>query len=203
MKAKDLISRLAEERPNLKVLVVTKGRSVSEIRDILNSTGLARIAENRLAEALLKFPEIPLGLERHFIGKLQSRKIPKIVELFDVIQSVENLEQAKLISECGKPMRIFLQVNLSGKSNRSGVLPEELSDLISAVRSLPHVNLIGLMGMASPIEEVGENGVRAEFKLLKSLQGTLPECSMGMSADFEIALEEGSSMIRLGTILFE
>jgi pyridoxal phosphate enzyme (YggS family) len=203
MKAKDLISRLAEERPNLKVLAVSKGRSVLEIQNLIALTGLTRIAENRLAEALLKFSELPLGLERYFIGKLQSRKIPKIVELFDVIQSVENLEQAKLISECGKPIQIFLQVNLSRRSNRSGVLPEELSDLISAVQSLPHVNLIGLMGMASPIEELGENGVRAEFKLLKSLQGSLDECSMGMSADFEIALEEGSSMIRLGTILFE
>lgn len=162
---------------------------------MLSESGLTRIAENRLEEALEKFLKLP-KVEKHFIGKLQSRKIKKIVENFDVIQSVENLEQAKKISGCGKKIKIMLEVNIAGKENRSGAKPEESEKLIAEIKKLPNVELIGVMGIAS------RENPRKEFKLLKSLQGDLPECSMGMSEDYEIAIEEGSTMLRLGRILF-
>lgn len=163
---------------------------------MLKESKLTRIAENRLEEALEKFPNLP-NLEKHFIGKLQSKKIKKIVENFDVIQSVESIEQAEKISKCGKKIKIMLEINISGKENRSGAKPDEAKKLISEIKRLPNIELIGVMGIAS------KENPREEFKLLKSLQGDLAECSMGMSEDYEIAIEEGSTMLRLGRILFE
>ena len=194
-----LAASLTDSPVKLKLLPVTKGRDVPAILSMLDKVGVQRIAENRLDEAREKFPELPAHLEKHFIGKLQSRKIPEIVRLFDVIQSVENLEQAQKISAQGKDIQIMLQVNLSGLEQRSGCSPEELPVLREAIAALPHVRLIGVMGMAS----LDETKVREEFALLKSLQGDLPECSMGMSSDWPIAGEEGSTRLRLGRVLFE
>jgi len=192
---------LPDLNPKLKLVAVTKGRSISEIRALLDQSGLTRIAENRLEEAQKKLPQLPTNLEKHFIGKLQSRKIKAIVELFDVIQSVESLEQARLISACGKAMRIFLEVKLVDLPGRSGAAPSEVPALIAAISNLPHLTLEGVMGIASP--SASPEQTRAEFRLLKSLQGALPECSMGMSDDYPIAIEEGSTLLRLGRALFE
>lgn len=187
----------------LKIVAVTKNRSVPEILTMLIKTGIKRIAENRLEEVKKKFPILPNKLEKHYIGKLQSRKIKQIVQLFDVIQSVENIEQAKKISICAneinKSISILIQINISKKENRSGVSLESFNELKDAIKKLPHLKLVGVMGMAShdPIL------VRDEFRLLKSLQGDLEECSMGMSEDYAIAIEEGSTMLRLGRLLFE
>lgn len=183
----------------LKCLAVTKGRSVEEIRHVLEETGLTRIGENRLEEARVKFPQLPFNLEKHFLGRLQSRKIPEIVALFDVIQTVENLSQAERISREGKAIDVFIQVNLNGAEARQGASPGDVPELLKAVQSLPHLNLRGLMGLASHDREKASE----EFKLLRHLNGTLPELSMGMSEDFDLAIKEGSTMIRLGRRLFE
>jgi PLP dependent protein len=187
---------LSEDNRKLKCLAVTKTRSVSEISEMINRTGFTRIGENRLdeAEKLAHFPD----LEKHFLGKLQSRKISKIVELFDVIQSVETLKQAELISKEGKEIQIYLQINLDGAPERSGCSPAEVANLIKGIQKLPNLKLIGLMGMASQDSEKA----RRQFKKLKSLQGNLLECSMGMTSDYKIAIEEGSTMLRLGRVLF-
>jgi len=163
------------------------------------STGLKRIAENRLDEAEEKLPFLNPSLETHFIGKLQSRKIKRIVDLFDVIQSLENLEQARAISDCKKEIDVYLQVNLSGQKQRSGCDPSEVPFLIQEIKKLPYLNLIGVMGMASQSSQL----IREEFRTLKALQGDLRECSMGMSSDFSIAIAEGATILRLGTYLFE
>ncbi|MEK7145780.1 MAG: alanine racemase [Patescibacteria group bacterium] len=128
----------------LKVVAVTKGRSTEDIIKILKQTGIKRIGENRLEEAEEKFEKLP-RVEKHFLGKLQSRKIKKIVELFDVIQTVENFEQAKRISDCKKEIQVFIQVNISGQANRSGVEPKDLKELIQKVKKLPYLKLEGVM----------------------------------------------------------
>lgn len=190
---------LTEAEPKLKRVAVTKGQSVEAILSMLKRTGIQRVAENRLKEALEKFPQLPKNLEKHFIGKLQSRKIPQIVDQFDVIQSVESLEQAEQISKQGKKMPIFLQVNISGLPQRNGCPISETKKCIEAIQKLPHIKLLGVMGMASPSPQKA----RQEFKKLKALQGNLPECSMGMSSDYQIAIEEGSTMLRIGSALFK
>ncbi len=195
-----MLPRLASSSENLKVLAVTKGKNPLEIMKMLEETGLQSIGENRLEEAESKFLSLPKSLEKHFIGKLQSRKIKKIVELFDVIQSVESFEQAKKISAQGKVIKIFLQINLSGLPGRSGVDPNEAIHLLKEIRTLPNIVTVGVMGMAS----IDPKKARQEFKLLKKIQVEtgLPECSMGMSSDYQTAIEEGSTLLRLGRILF-
>ncbi len=199
---------ITDKKHRLKLVLVTKGRSVLEIERLIEEAhqrGIRsiRLAENRLEEASEKWPAIQTPFEKHFIGKLQSRKIAKIVALFDVIQSVENLEQAQKISaaceEQAKIMRVFLQVNLSKLPQRSGVDPQEALQLISKLKTLPHLELQGLMGIASMDPFLA----RQEFRTLKALQGNLEECSMGMSEDYSIAVEEGSTLLRLGRVLFE
>lgn len=189
------ISNITSKYPNLKILAVTKGRTVEEIKKLLKNSTITAIAENRLEEAMKKIPELDTKIEKHFIGKLQSRKIKKICQLFDVIQSVENLEQAKKISALGHK-KIMLEINISQKENRGGAKITEAKNLIQQIKKLPNITLIGVMGIAST-----ENS-RSEFKILKMLQKDLPECSMGMSEDYQIAIEEGSTMLRLGRILF-
>lgn len=192
----NVLSTLSDKFPNLKVVAVTKNRKVEEVSNLLKQNKVHAIAENRLEEALEKLDFLP-KIEKHFIGKLQSRKIKKIVENFDVIQSLESLKQAEKISICGKKTKVMLEINISGKENRSGANPKEVKKLIEEIKKLPNVELIGVMGIAS------KENPQEEFKLLKSLQGDLPECSMGMSEDYEIAIKEGSTMLRLGRILFE
>jgi pyridoxal phosphate enzyme (YggS family) len=189
---------LTDVNTKLKCVIVSKGRTIDDIRSVIAKTGLNRIAENRLKEAQTKLPHLE-NLEKHFIGKLQSRKIPHIVELFDVIQTVENLKQATLISEQKKEIKVFLQVNLEGSSERSGCLAEEVPELVTQIQALSNLKLQGLMGMASQDAKLA----RSQFRKLKSLQGDLPECSMGMSSDYKIAIEEGSTMLRVGRLLFE
>lgn len=181
----------------LKLVLVTKKHQPEEILKVLAKFNIKRIAENRLEEAEKKFPLLP-NLEKHYIGKLQSRKIKKIFDLFDVIQTVENLDQAMKINKLGKK-KIMIQVNISNLPQRSGVMTKEAKKLISEVKKFENLQLIGVMGMASQ----NEKNARNEFKLLKSLQDDLEECSMGMSDDFQIAIEEGATMLRLGRILFE
>lgn len=205
---------LTDKNPKLKLVLVTKGRSAEEVLRVLNQAEksgrpIGRIAENRLDEAEEKFHTLEEwgskkdGLEKHFIGKLQARKIPDLVRLFDVIQSVETFEQAQKIShvceKLGKNMDIFVEINVSGLAQRSGVSPEEASDLINRLQKLPNLRLRGVMGMATP----DSTEARAQFRLLKRLQGDLEECSMGMSGDFRIAVEEGSTLLRLGRVVFE
>lgn len=195
--------KLTDLDPKLKVVAVSKTRSCEEVLQCMQKTGICEFAENRLDEAMQKIPQLPTDLKWHFIGKLQSRKIRKIVELFDVIQSVESLDQAEKISACGVPIEVFLQVNVSGKEQRSGCSVSEAPALIQAMQKLPNLTLSGVMGMASPLSEVGEAVVRREFETLKSLQGSLEHCSMGMSGDWSLAIESGSTMLRLGRILFQ
>jgi len=191
--------KLSDLDTKLKLLAVTKNRSLEEIQEMLQRTGIKQIGENRLKEAQEKLHHLPKEIEKHFIGKLQSRKIPQITQLFDVIQSVENLKQAKQISNQNKEIKIFLQINISRLPQRSGAKPEEAKDLIAKIQKLPNLKLIGIMGMASQDPKLA----KSEFALLKSLQNGLSECSMGMSSDYQIAIQEGSTMIRIGTALFD
>lgn len=194
---------LTDISPDLKVLAVSKGRTTAEILHLLEKTGLTRIGESRLKEAEEKFPQLPKEIEKHYLGKLQSRKIHDIVKRFDCIQTVENLEQAKLISKSANslqknPYPIFIEVNLSELPQRSGVSVADFHGLLQEISQIQNLEIRGVMGLATDRSKAAQ-----EFQLLKALQGPLPECSMGMSEDYDLAIEKGSTMLRLGRILFE
>ncbi|AEC01677.1 YggS family pyridoxal phosphate-dependent enzyme [Parasphaerochaeta coccoides] len=227
---KTLASRLAEARRTIREHVALSGRQDSDItlmavsktrpyETILEAyeAGQRIFGENRVQEIVDKFPlpsERPTGMRLHLIGHLQSNKVRKVVPLVDAIDSVHSLRLAGQIScvamERGRVMPILLEYNTSGESSKSGFTTEDdLFSAVEAISSLGGVKIRGLMTIG-PLEG-DEDAVRRAFRRLRSLRD---ECikrfpsqdfsvlSMGMSSDYPVAVEEGSTLVRLGTTLF-
>ena len=148
----------------------------------------------------------PARCRWHLIGHLQSNKAKAAVEAFDLIQSIDSVHLARRISKqataLGKKQRILLQVHLGDEGSKTGLIPESVGEVAQEVFDLPGVDLQGLMGIAPQSE-----CARPHFRLLRRLFDTLPAASqhvlsMGMTGDFEMAIEEGATMVRIGTALF-
>ena len=215
-KIKDEIANIAGR--NVEILAVTKRRSVEEIRQTI-SAGASLLGENRVDEArekfvqkglLKEFPEIKL----HFIGHLQRRKVRDVVEFFDCIQSVESeklaVEIDKRCAAINKKIDVLIEVNVSGEEQKHGISPAQTEKLAIKILSLQNLNLKGLMTMAPYTSD--EQILRATFSGLRRLKEDLSKkfggdffkiLSMGMSNDYIIAVEEGSTMVRIGTAVFE
>ena len=162
-----------------------------------------------MEDRFLKLPDFAIGIAYglpdarfHFIGHLQSNKARRAAEIFHCIQTVDSFKIAQRLNEGPHPLDIFLEVKLSGEGSKAGVDPLELGALVAGVRALPNLNLRGLMTMP-PWSEDSELA-RPYFVRLRQLaqEHSLAELSMGMSHDFEVAIEEGSTMIRVGTAIF-
>ena len=178
---------------------VTKGFTHEEV-NIASELGIKNFGENYAQELLTKNPLVDPEISWHYIGQLQSNKIRKISHLVDVWHSVTSLKLAREIHKRNDQAQILLQVSLMGPSNSKGFEVEQLPQLISELRDM-NIDISGLMTMGVPGDMVA---TRVVFKELRKLADTfeLPECSMGMSDDFEIALECGASMIRVGSAIF-
>ena len=178
---------------------VTKGFTHEEV-NIASELGIKNFGENYAQELLTKNPLVDPEISWHYIGQLQSNKIRKISHLVDVWHSVTSLKLAREIHKRNDQAQILLQVSLMGPSNSKGFEVEQLPQLISELRDM-NIDISGLMTMGVPGDMVA---TRVVFKELRKLADTfeLPECSMGMSDDFEIALESGASMIRVGSAIF-
>tara|TARA_Y100000310_G_C20702171_1_gene830946 strand:+ start:10288 stop:10935 length:648 start_codon:yes stop_codon:yes gene_type:complete len=186
--------------PNVSILAATKGRSIEQIKEAA-SLGITLFGENYLQEAEKKITAFP-NMEWHFIGHLQSNKAKKAVELFNCIQSVDSAKLASKISDAAeKPFPIFLEVNIGSEESKFGVLPENIPSFYNEVKDLPNLAIRGLMCMAPFIDK---EQTRSYFQNMKQLaqQLSLKELSMGMSNDYPIAIEEGATIVRLGTVLF-
>ena len=197
---------------DISIVGVTKSLSVEKALEAL-SAGVKVLAENRIQEAQDKVPAVS-GAEWHLIGHLQTNKIKAALDLFSCIQSVDSVRLAQKLHEeleaRNGQLRIFLEVNISGEEQKHGFLPEELYSAVDQIKEFSRLKVEGLMGIApnSPNESLR----RASFKKLKGLFTVLKSMksdnfemktlSMGMSDDFEAAVEEGSNMIRLGRALF-
>jgi pyridoxal phosphate enzyme (YggS family) len=166
--------------------------------------GLREFGENYVQEFEEKAPDLRslAGARFHLIGHLQSNKSKKAAELFEVIQTVDSTKLARRLNETGRPLDVMLEVKLSGEQAKSGAAPEELPELIAGVRACPNLRLLGLMTMP-PWSDEPENS-RDYFRRLCGLakQHGLPQLSMGMSHDLEVAIEEGATCVRVGTALF-
>ena len=198
--------------PNVRLVVVSKGRTAAEIEQALAS-GCLEFGESKMQEAADKgWAKLKAGNPRlvlHIVGRLQRNKVKEAVALFDVIQSVDSVALAQKISreasEQKRKISIFIQFRISGKETQSGYTSEvELAQSISEIRKLetiyaPYFKLDGLMGIAS------RERPREDFSRLRALAKSfsLPLLSMGMSEDYEIAVEEGSNMVRIGRAIFE
>ncbi|SFF85017.1 YggS family pyridoxal phosphate-dependent enzyme [Neptunomonas qingdaonensis] len=205
-------AQLANRQPEeITLLAVSKTRAADELR-ILYQEGQRHFGENYVQESLEKIAALAdLQIDWHFIGPIQSNKTRAIAENFDWVHSVERLKIAQRLSEQRPrtlpPLNICLQVNISREASKSGCLPNEAEDLLKQIATLPHIRIRGLMAIPEATDDVIKQ--RAALKqmhtLFNRLQKQHPEMdtlSMGMSADMQIAIQEGATMVRIGTALF-
>ncbi|MEK7793836.1 MAG: YggS family pyridoxal phosphate-dependent enzyme, partial [Candidatus Hydrogenedentota bacterium] len=169
--------------------------------------GVLHFGENRVEQAGEKPAALGTGVVWHMIGNVQRRKVRDVAQRFDRIDAVDRLELAEAIdtraAELGKTMPVLIEVNISGESTKYGFAPDELDDAIAKMKSLLHLCVEGLMTMAPLADDIEE--ARPVFRALKELADRygLPIRSMGMTNDFEIAIEEGATEVRIGTALFQ
>ncbi len=182
------------------------------------AAGLHSFGENRVQEAETKIPQVcagtPVSLDWHLVGQLQRNKARRAVELFDWIHSIDRPSLAKALEQhaeaLGRTPHVFIQVNVDEEEQKAGVQPTELPALAEQIDALPHLDLVGLMAIPRVCEDPEE--MRPSFARLRSLleelnadrgqEQQLTELSMGMSADFEAAIHEGATWIRVGSAIF-
>ncbi len=193
------------------LVAVTKAKTAESVR-LAATAGVTDFGENYLQEAVGKMDQLAdLKLQWHFIGGIQSNKTRTIAERFDWVQSVDRLSVARRLSEQRPfhtpPLNVCIQVALVPEPTKGGVLPEDLPDLARAVADLPRLRLRGLMSVPPP--QPGDAAARAVFARLKAALTDLnahglelDTLSMGMSGDFESAIAEGATLVRIGTALF-
>lgn len=211
---KENVKKLLKEVPSyVSVVAATKTREINEIKEAIEG-GIKICGENYLQEAEKKILTIGKLCEWHFIGTIQSRKIKKIVELFDMIQSVGSIKHAEEIAKCaneiGKLMPILLEVNIAKEPQKSGFLPEEVYDSILYISSLRNIEILGLMTMGPVLTNENDyapffremKDIFENLKSIKSQNIKIKILSMGMSDSYKIAIENGSNMVRIGTAIF-
>lgn len=197
----------------VQLIAVTKTRPFTTIQDCYHSQ-ITAIGENRIQEAAEKFrsfADMP-GLVRRFIGHLQSNKVNKCLELFDTVDSVDSVKLARRISNraaaLGKTVPVLLEVNTSGEPQKGGFDPDQEEDMLTCMKE-NNIQVEGLMTIGPYTQD--QKAIRKSFSALRLLSQSLnaqaggkilKELSMGMSGDYELAVEEGSTMVRLGTGLF-
>ena len=185
------------------LLAVAKVFPAQIIRDAWNE-GLREFGENYVQEFESKEPDVRdlTGARFHLIGHLQSNKAKRASELFQGVQSVDSPKLARRLNDAGRPLEVMIEVKTSGEETKHGLAEAELAATVEAVRACANLTLTGLMTVPEWTEEAEKS--RAAFARLRELaaQFALPKLSMGMSHDFEVAIEEGSTMIRVGTALF-
>jgi pyridoxal phosphate enzyme (YggS family) len=194
----------------VRIVGVTKTHGPEAVLEA-EAAGLTDVGENRVQEALQKQEALPgVSVHWHLIGSLQKNKARHAAGRFALIHSVDRLELAQELQRrlpAGSKQRILVQVNCSGEEQKGGVPPGMLPALLDEIRSLEQLDVAGLMTMSALTQDQTEQ--RRAFRLLRELRHEgeraghkLSELSMGMSGDYPIAVEEGATMIRLGTILF-
>jgi pyridoxal phosphate enzyme (YggS family) len=194
----------------VRIVAVTKTHGPEAVRAAA-AAGLLDIGENRVQEALAKQDQLTdLAVRWHLIGTLQRNKARHAVGRFALIHSVDRAELADELARRAAPgsrQPILVEVNCSGESQKGGVEPAGLPALLDRIRGLPSLELSGLMTMAALTADIGQQRtafgrLRAERDRMTAAGYPLPELSMGMSGDYPIAVEEGATMVRLGTLLF-
>jgi pyridoxal phosphate enzyme (YggS family) len=168
------------------------------------AAGIAHIGENRVQEAVAKIPSLRhLPVTWHMVGHLQTNKAKTALELFDIIQSMDSLRLAEVLSRrAERAVPVLLEVNVAGEASKFGLSPQEVLQTAEAVARLPHLDVRGLMTIAPLVGDPEE--VRPVFRELRRLRDALglPELSMGMTDDFEVAIEEGATLVRIGRAIF-
>ena len=217
LRVKERIARVAlragRKPDEIKLVAVSKAFGLEHIRAAI-AAGITMLGENKVQEAYQKIPLIEAKVSWHMVGHLQSNKAKQAAQLFDMIQSIDKVSIAEKLNRhltaLSKPMEVLIQVDLAGEETKFGIPEGELEELVQRIGEMENLNLKGLMIMP-PFFSHPED-VRPYFRRLRQLldqlnrkgvvTAELKELSMGMSHDFEVAIEEGATMVRLGTAIF-
>jgi hypothetical protein len=200
--------RAGRSRDEVTLVAVTKSVSAA-VAAALHELGVVHLGESRPQELWRKAAALPSSVVWHLVGHLQRNKIERTLPLVQWVHSVDSLRLLDALEQeaakQGRPVRVLLEVNASGEASKHGFAPEELPGLRPRLAELRHVHVSGLMTMAA-LEDDPER-CRPTFRLLRQLRDRLGpelrELSMGMTNDFEVAVEEGATLVRIGTALFE
>ncbi|HWI49743.1 MAG TPA: YggS family pyridoxal phosphate-dependent enzyme [Rummeliibacillus sp.] len=201
--------RAGREVSDITIIAVTKQVSTERAIEALDA-GLTHLGENRPEGLLEKRETIADHATWHYIGSMQTRKVRKVIDQIDYLHSLDRISLAEEIDKrANHTVNCFVQVNVSGEEAKHGLSPEEALTFIEQLSNFPHIRVVGLMTMAPNTED--QELIRSVFKGLKKLQleiaskgyeyAPCTELSMGMSNDYEIAIEEGATFIRIGTAL--
>jgi len=205
--------RAGRPEGSVRLVAVTKTVGVHEV-EIVAGLGVKVVGENRVREGMRKRAEVQSDIEWHMIGNLQRRKVRDAVGTFDMVHSVDRLELAEEINKraaaAGKVVPALIEVNTSGEPGKHGIAPDELAPFVEAIVRLDRIHVHGLMTMAPFVADPEE--VRPYFASLRECADRIRpmdvpgiemgELSMGMTNDFEVAIEEGATMVRIGTAIF-
>jgi hypothetical protein len=217
-KIREKIAQAAEKSgrksEDIQLMAVTKTMPAQAVAAAFDS-GITLFGENRVQELLEKLPQLDMtGRSAHIIGHLQSNKVKYIIDKVDMIQSLDSLTLAqeinRLSEKAGKVMKVLVEVNIGRELSKSGVLPQELDSFIENLKSFENLKICGLMSI--PPASTDKEKTRAYFAQIRKLFIDIAEkksdninmniLSMGMSSDFDIAIEEGSNLVRVGTLIF-
>jgi len=194
------------------ILAATKGRTIKEIFQAV-AAGISVIGENQAQELLKKLPNLPKKIRIDFIGHLQTNKVKKIIKICHLIHSVDTLKLAEMINEEAKKIdkiqKILLEINIANEQTKFGFKEDELIKVFPQLLQMKNLNPLGLMTMVPYYKD--KELTRPVYKKLSQIKNylekrfkiSLPELSMGMSNDYQVAIEEGATIIRLGRIIFD
>jgi pyridoxal phosphate enzyme (YggS family) len=204
-------TRAGRNPAEVELVAISKTYPAELVREAAEA-GQELFGESRVQEALVKIPELPGRLRWHFIGHLQANKVRKALPLFELIHGVDTMGIARdidrIAAELGLHPRVLLEVNVSGEGSKHGFTPEALERGLEELLALPRLQVEGFMTMA-PLAEEAEAS-RPCFAALRTLRDRLsaqagiplPTLSMGMSGDYEVAVEEGATLVRVGSAIF-
>jgi pyridoxal phosphate enzyme (YggS family) len=195
----------------IELVAITKTHPAERVREAIEA-GQTLFGESRVQEARVKIPELPSNIHWHFVGHLQKNKIRQALPLFELIHSLDSLALAQEINRIaegeGLHPRVLLEVNVAGEGNKFGFSPDKLREQMEELLALPRLSILGLMTIP-PLAEEAEAS-RKYFVRLRELRDRLQtafrvdlaQLSMGMTQDFPIAVEEGATLVRVGTAIF-
>ena len=212
-KIKKAALKVERNPEEIKLVAVTKTATIEQIEEAIKA-GVKIIGENKVQEAKEKYQIITADIEWHLVGHLQTNKVKYAVEIFDCIHSVDSIKLAEEIDkrslQFGKTTNVLVEVNVSGEETKCGIKPEEVEPFLKEISKFSRIRVRGLMTIAPIVEDKEE--VRPYFRRLRELSKEIKSkniknvkmdyLSMGMSEDFEIAIEEGANMVRIGRGIF-
>ena len=191
---------------NIDIVAVSKTKPVNDLKEAYDA-GQRIFGENKVQEMVSKFEQLPKDILWHMIGHLQTNKVKYIASFVNTIHSVDSHKLLKEIQKQAfkhnRKIKCLIQIRIANEETKFGIEPSELEEILNFSKTLPNVKISGLMGMASFTED--KNQIRNEFRFLSNLYNSyndLRVLSMGMSGDYQIGIEEGSTMVRIGSKIF-